>query len=185
MKKKRKSPTDVKTPNQPFTEGHHLGQRKEDGGPQRVSLQRRFHIWARENWYRDVWMFVLSIIVVITVLNSANASNQAKDTAIKVQQDRSATILRTCREQNARHQGTVAKLTKLENTSTKSGVDQLVHLFSAAGINITSTQKKALAAFEIAQIPQSIKQTKQLINQLQPLQDCQKVLRLSQTTKQR
>jgi hypothetical protein len=37
--------------------------------------------WKRENWYRDVWLFALSILVLISVSSSQGASESANVTS--------------------------------------------------------------------------------------------------------
>lgn len=58
---------------------------------------RRF---LRENWYRDVWLFILSALVLGSILAAVNANqNRIQD----IQHERVRATLRSCVDQNARH----------------------------------------------------------------------------------
>lgn len=90
------------------------------------------------------------------------------DEANAIQQSR----VELCREQNARHDNVKQTLADLDKNAAKRAPAELVKLFAAIDVNITPQQKKALAAFELSQVPASVVQQAAFINALAPKHDC-------------
>lgn len=67
-----------------------------DDRSERRREDRRFRTNWRENAHRDVWMFLLSILVLISIVT---AYNQNKDRIQDIQRSR----LEVCERSNARH----------------------------------------------------------------------------------
>lgn len=84
----------------------HPSQRNSDKG------WRRF---VRDNWYRDVWLLVVSAVVLVAIIKALGAANDAKDNVAAIQDSRVALTRDTCEQQNSRHDNTIKRLNKLVN----------------------------------------------------------------------
>jgi hypothetical protein len=76
----------------------------------------RRHGWGRfirENAYRDVWLFVLTGIVLWAAVGSWNASHDAVDAVDAVQEERARNVYLSCEETNERHDETLGQLDAL------------------------------------------------------------------------
>jgi hypothetical protein len=78
--------TDDEPPAPPAPTGTSTG---ESNGRRRLRL-------IRENWYRDLWLVVLTIIMLVALGAALNAIDS-------IQEERAAAIRRACDEQNARN----------------------------------------------------------------------------------
>lgn len=87
-------------------------ERREDRGP-----QARTPAWLRENWYRDVWLFLISLFcaVSIPVFYSAN-----KDRIADVQTSRLENVRRGCEDSNAKNEHAKAKVNALRSQGKMS-----------------------------------------------------------------
>jgi hypothetical protein len=71
---------------------------------------RRPHPILRENWYRDVWLFVISVFMVLALLGGINAN---EDRINDIQQSRYLFQLANCEASNARNMKAKAKAERL------------------------------------------------------------------------
>jgi hypothetical protein len=94
-------------------------------GERRYDKRRgdRFVIHARENWYRDVWLFIITGVVLFAVLTASQAghdavraSNDAKALAVSNR----ALIDRIEKDRNARRNDTCVTAERQEATSVKA-----------------------------------------------------------------
>lgn len=78
----------------PRSEHSHPGQRWED---QNTDGRQQGHtdvvrnrlvdmIRSRENWYRDVWLFVITLVVLVTVVTAGYSFDRARDASISSKQ---------------------------------------------------------------------------------------------------
>lgn len=114
-------------------------------------------ISVRENWYRDVWLVIITLTVGYLAAISATQSTKARNLARAIQHERVASIRDSCVEQNQRHDGTISELYRL-----------------AARIERTHPDKSA-------EVRQGIQQNILLIDQLAPRQNCTVAVRRATT----
>lgn len=128
--------------------GHTIQEVHETRRPDLEPAPRAATTWLPERWYRDLWLLAISIVVVVGVFN---AIGQGDD----IQAQRRTSILAACREQNARHDDTIAKL------------DSII-------ADLPPSQK--------AEAEQRREGTVLLIDALAPKRNCRALLRRSTTT---
>ena len=66
--------------------------------------------WLPDNLYRDVWLLLITIAVVLIAIKALNASQDAVSAVQTVQSNRVDLIRNSCRAQNARNWNTVHAL---------------------------------------------------------------------------
>lgn len=138
----------------------------------RARRRARLRVVVRDNWYRDLWLFVISGLVVLALANAQDASD-------RIQGQRKASVLGNCNAQNSRHDSTVAALTAEENEAKPGGPQQIAGLFEAVGVHVSPASLKKLAVFERQQAVASIASTESLIDALAPKQICSVVLAIA------
>jgi hypothetical protein len=69
-----------------------------------------WYINSRENWYRDLWLFLISIVVAIAIIKALGTSNKANELAHAIQEQRVTQAHDNCLDENTRHRNTVATL---------------------------------------------------------------------------
>lgn len=69
----------------------------------------------RENWYRDIWLLIVSVVDVVAIISALHAANQANHNVASIQNSRISITLDTCRDQNKRNDNTIARLNKIVN----------------------------------------------------------------------
>lgn len=123
-------------------------------------LRRPTRIRVRENWYRDVWLLIITGVVALAVSQAqegsrqaARAGRQAKQAAVEIQAQRVETIRTSCKAQNLRHVRTVRELLQIAAIIERKQPSKAREVRSSIGYNIL------------------------LIDQLAPLQDCAAVVR--------
>ena len=83
-------------------------------GSQRPRHKRRYtdHDWfyPRANMYRDIWLFIISLVVMVTVLKTIALVNDIQDERVKA-------IVTQCDDQNQRHDRTLNTLSTLANSA--------------------------------------------------------------------
>jgi hypothetical protein len=84
--------------------------RKEDTTHPMRRASDVWYIHSRENWYRDLWLFVISIVVAIAIIKAVSTSNKASDLAQAIQRQRVSQARDNCLDENARHKNTVDTL---------------------------------------------------------------------------
>lgn len=80
------------------TPNAHPKERHTDGGWRRL---------LRENWYRDVWLFLITTFAVVAVVTGRNENSQRIE---DIQASRAESIRLTCVQQNERHDRSIATL---------------------------------------------------------------------------
>jgi hypothetical protein len=130
----------------------------------------RWRVLVRENWYRDVWLLIITGVTLIALINASAESD-------RIQAQRVDTIRAVCEAQNARNAATIATLRiNARETVTPAALARTQQLFGLIGIHATL---RGLRRFEL--LSASNEQTIHLINALAPRQNCQSVVRLATT----
>lgn len=93
-----------------MTERRQGGDRRE--GPRRREDKWKIHI--RENWYRDVWLLIISGVVALALIKALNTADRAKTLVQDIQSQRVEAIRNNCRDQNTRHLNTLHELDVLD-----------------------------------------------------------------------
>lgn len=114
---------------------------------------------VRENWYRDVWLLLITGVTVLLAIIAVNAANNAQQAVKDVQAQRVESILTSCNQQNARHDHTIRQL----------------------DLVLAKAERVATPARRL-QLRQSRAATVLLINQLAPKLDCQQVVLMATRT---
>jgi hypothetical protein len=65
------------------------------------------HRFLRENWYRDVWLLVITVLVGLAILFGLTANRHRID---DVQKERARATFVNCLDQNARHDQALKRL---------------------------------------------------------------------------
>lgn len=113
-----------------------------------VALARR--VFIRENWYRDLWLFAISIVVLWASLVGQQNAKTAVDLSHQIQQERRDATYSVCADQNRRHDATINQLL----------------------IEVRYYKKHLPRGTSAAQLQRSIDANISLINALAPAQDC-------------
>lgn len=139
----------------------------------------RLRALVRENWYRDVWLLVITVLVALALSSATDTADHAKRTAQvaaqaareaeaatrAIQAQRVATVRANCEAQNARHDGTVKQLGKLFTRRRAPGAAVRVP-------GVPPALVRAVQAVQAIQARASRAPTILLIDALQPHQDC-------------
>lgn len=133
---------------------------------------------VRENWYRDVWLMAITIIVVVIAAKALAVSSTAKHASrtanalsAEIQKERVQSTRNNCLDQNSRHAKTLAELKQIDAESAKTGPRQLIELLGLVGVRVTRAQAQALATFE-ATAGSSNDEVALLVDRLAPHQNC-------------
>ena len=113
-----------------------------------------WRVLIRENAYRDVWLILISFVLMWAAFASWDATQQANDATSAIQQQRIDATRRNCLDQNLRHDTTLVTLDGLIDTATSRAQSK-------------EEKKRVLA---------SVAGTKALIEALAPKRDCDKVV---------
>lgn len=125
----------------------------------RRSSDRGWRRLVRENWYRDVWLLAITIVALAGTIVAVNGANEARDATREIQAQRIETIWSSCRQQNARHDGTIRELNVLLRASMRTA---------------DPARRQQLSASRAS--------TVLLINQLAPKQDCAMIVKRATQT---
>lgn len=123
--------------------------------PSHPSRRKTDHsLRPRENWYRDVWLFLISGVVLWAVITSVNASHDAKNAANSAEQ--ATARLERISSQNASAILQVCSLTEATVRDNLGRLDQSVHFISDPE-NLTSN-KSLVHTVKTVSIPFIIRQ---------------------------
>lgn len=83
------------------------------GSPKRRKTDRGWRFLFRDNWYRDLWLLVITGFVYLAITNSQHAVDQ-------IQQERAHNVLVSCEANNQRYDNTIRTLDALIKNSPPS-----------------------------------------------------------------
>lgn len=148
-----------------------MSQSRNHDVPRRRSTDA-LHINIAENWYRDVWLLLISIVVGIAVWKALTASNNANHLAHVIQRQRVDSIRSQCETQNQHASNAIARLKNVNGQSAKQEGEIFIKIFQIAGVSVPKTNEAKLITFLGKFAKSNTHGTVLLIDAIQPPQNC-------------
>lgn len=88
-----------------------MNERRTNTG-RRASDKSKWVLHVQENWYRDVWLLIITVALFAIAIKALNTASDARQLGISIQSSRRELLTRNCNDQNKRNRNTVAQLDK-------------------------------------------------------------------------